>query len=140
MDSGAGTVVFEQAGYVHELDPKSGKTRVINIVANGDFPWMMPNWEDVSNRLTNMALSPTGKRVAVEARGEIFTIPVDKGDVRNLTNSTASAEHEPAWSPHGKSLSYFSDRSGEYALYIASQDGLTPPREIKIPTKGHFYT
>ena len=53
---------------------------------------------------------------------------------------SASAEHEPAWSPDGKSLSYFSDRSGEYALYIESQDGLTPPREIKVPSKGHFYT
>ena len=85
IDSGAGAVVFEQAGYIHELDPKSGKTRVVNIIAAGDFPWMMPNWEDVTNRMTNMALSPTGKRVVVEARGEIFTIPAEKGDVRNLT-------------------------------------------------------
>ena len=74
-------IVFEQAGYVHELDPKSGKSKIVNITAAGDFPWMMPNWEDVSNRLTNMAASPTGKRVVVEARGEIFTIPADKGDV-----------------------------------------------------------
>jgi tricorn protease len=140
MDSGAGTVVFEQAGYVHELDPKSGKTRIINIVATGDFPWMMPNWEDVSNRLTNMALSPTGKRVAVEARGEIFTIPVDKGDVRNLTNSSSSAERDPAWSPDGKFVSYFSDKSGEYKLVIEAQDGLTPPREIALAKPTHYYT
>src|SRR5207342_2293484 len=90
--------------------------------------------------MTNLALSPTGKRVAVEARGEIFTVPAERGDVRNLTNSSASAEREPAWSPDGKSLSYFSDRSGEYALYIEAADGLAPPREIKIPTTGHFYT
>ena len=64
----------------------------------------------------------------------------EKGDVRNLTNTSASAAHEPAWSPDGKQLSYFSDRSGEYALYIEGADGLTPPREIKIPTTGHFYT
>ena len=88
MDSGAGAIVFEQAGYIHELDPRTGKEHVINITATGDFPWMMARWEDVSNRLTNMALSPTGKRVAVEARGEIFTIPAEKGDVRNLTNLT----------------------------------------------------
>jgi tricorn protease len=140
MDSGAGTVVFEQAGYVHELDPKSGKTKVINIVANGDFPWMMANWEDVSNRITNMAVSPTGKRVVVEARGEIFTIPADKGDVRNLTNSSASAERDPAWSPDGKFVSYFSDKSGEYKLVIEAQDGLTPPREITIKNPTHYYT
>jgi len=140
MDSGAGTVVFEQAGYVHELDPKSGKTKIVNIVAAGDFPWMMSNWEDVSNRLTNMAVSPTGKRVVVEARGEIFTIPADKGDVRNLTNSSSSAERDPAWSPDGKFVSYFSDKSGEYKLVIEAQDGLTPPREITLAKPTHYYT
>jgi tricorn protease len=51
MDSGAGAIVFEQAGYIHELNPKSGKESIVNINAVGDFPWMMPNWEDVSNRL-----------------------------------------------------------------------------------------
>jgi tricorn protease len=140
MDSGAGTIVFEQAGYVHELDPKSGKSKIVTIVAAGDFPWMMPNWEDVSNRLTNMALSPTGKRVVVEARGEIFTIPADKGDVRNLTNSSGSAERDPAWSPDGKYVSYFSDKSGEYKLVIEAQDGLTPPREITLAKPTHYYT
>ncbi len=140
LDSGAGTVVFEQAGYIHELDPKSGKEHVVNITATGDFPWMMARWEDVSNRITNMALSPTGKRVLVEARGEVFTIPAEKGDVRNLTNSSASADRDPAWSPDGKWISYFSDRSGEYRLYIEAQDGLTPPREIVLDSPTHYYT
>src|SRR2546430_17589096 len=91
MDSGAGAVVFEQAGYIHELDPKTGREQVVSITATGDFPWMMARWEDASNRLTNMAISPTGKRIVVEARGEIFTIPAEKGDVRNLTNSSGTA-------------------------------------------------
>jgi tricorn protease len=140
IDSGAGTIVFEQAGYVHELDPKNGKSKVVNIVAAGDFPWMMPNWEDVTSRLTNMALSPTGKRVVVEARGEIFTIPADKGDVRNLTNSSSSAERDPAWSPDGKFVSYFSDKSGEYKLVIEAQDGLAAPREITLAKPTRYYT
>ena len=140
IDSGEGAVVFEQAGYIHELDPKTGKEHIVNITAAGDFPWMMPKWEDVSNRLTNMAISPTGKRVVVEARGEIFTIPAEKGDVRNLTNSSGSAERDPAWSPDGKSISYFSDKSGEYRLYIEAQDGLTPPREIALEHPTHYYT
>ncbi|HEX8897433.1 MAG TPA: hypothetical protein VF751_01950, partial [Chthoniobacterales bacterium] len=140
IDSGAGTVVFEQAGYIHELDPKSGKEHVVNITATGDFSWMMPRWEDVSNRLSNMQLSPTGKRIVVEARGEIFTIPAEKGDVRNLTNSSSSADRDPAWSPDGKWISYFSDRSGEYRLYLEAQDGLTPPREIVLDHPTHYYT
>lgn len=140
LSSGGGALVFEQAGYVHELDPGTGKARVVNITAAGDFPWMMPNWTDVTNRMTNIGLSPTGKRVLVEARGEIFTIPAEKGDVRNLTNSSRSAEREPAWSPDGKFISYFSDKSGEYRLYIEAQDGLTPPREIILKNPTHYYT
>ncbi len=140
LNSGAGAVVFEQGGYVHELDPRSGKTRQVNINAAGDFPWMMPNWSDVTTRMTNISLSPTGKRVVVEARGEIFTIPAEKGDVRNLTNATGSAEREPAWSPDGKLVSYFSDKSGEYALMIEAADGLTPPREIKLQKPTRYYT
>ncbi len=140
LDSGAGVVVFEQAGYIHELDPKSGKEHVVNITATGDFPWMMPKWEDVSSRMSNLTISPTGARVAVEARGDIFTIPAEKGDVRNLTHSSGSAEHEPAWSPDGKFVSYFSDKSGEYQLVIEAQDGLTPPRDISLPKPTHYYT
>lgn len=140
LDAGAGAVVFEQAGFIHELDPKTGKEHVVNITATGDFPWMMPRWEDVTSRMTELRISPTGARVAVEARGEIFTIPAEKGDVRNLTHSSGSAEHEPAWSPDGKYVSYFSDKSGEYKLILESQDGLTPAREIALPNHKHYYT
>jgi tricorn protease len=140
LDAGGGVVVFEQAGYIHELDPKSGKEHIVPITVAGDFPWMMPRWEDVSSRITNMNLSPTGKRILVDARGEIFTIPAEKGDVRNLTNSSDAADRDPAWSPDGKSIAYFSDRSGEYKLYIENPDGLTPAREITIPHPKHYYT
>jgi tricorn protease len=140
LDSGAGVVVFEQAGYIHELDPKTGKTHVVNITATGDFPWMMPRWEDVTSRMTSLALSPTGMRVLVEARGEIFTIPAEKGDVRNLSRSSGSAERDPAWSPDGKYISYFSDKSGEYKLVIEPQDGIGPAREIALPHPTHYYT
>ena len=140
LDAGAGAVVFEQGGYIHELDPATGREHVVNISATGDFPWMMAQWKDVTTRVTNIALSPTGRRAAVEARGEIFTIPGEKGDVRNLTSSSSSAEREPAWSPDGKLVSYFSDKSGEYKLVIASQDGIAPGREIALPEPSHYYT
>jgi tricorn protease len=140
LDACADGVVFEQAGYIHELDPTTGKSHIMKITAQGDFPWMMPRWEDVTNRMTNLTLSPTGKRVAVEARGEIFTIPADKGDIRNLSHSSGSAERDPAWSPDGKYLSYFSDKSGEYQVIIEAQDGITPPREIALTHPSHYYT
>ncbi len=101
---------------------------------------MMPRWADVTARMTNIGLSPTGKRVVMEARGEIFTVPAEKGDVRNLTHSSGSAERQPAWSPDGKYVSYFSDRSGEYQLVIEAQDGLTPPREVALEKPTFYYT
>jgi len=140
LDAGGGAVVFEQAGYLHIFDPKTNKTEQMTINAAGDFPWMMTHFEDVTTRMSNISLSPTGKRVLVEARGEIFTIPEEKGDVRNLTNSSGSAERQPAWSPDGKWISYFSDKSGEYKLVIESQDGLGTPREIAFQKPTFYYT
>jgi tricorn protease len=135
----ANAVVFEQGGQIHELDVASGRARPIPITANGDFPWMMPQWKDVTQRISALALSPTGKRAAVEARGEIFTIPAEKGDPRNLTSSSASAERAPAWSPDGKFVSWFSDASGEYKLVISAQDG-SSKREIALPEPSFYYT
>lgn len=140
LGAGPDVVVFEQAGYIHELDPKTLKSRVLPIAVKGDFPWMMSRWEDVTARMSNLAISPAGKRVAVEARGEIFTVPAEKGDVRNLSNSSGSAERTPAWSPDGKYVSYFSDRSGEYKLILAPQDGVSPVREVAIADPKHYYT
>ncbi|MBP6717115.1 MAG: PD40 domain-containing protein, partial [Acidobacteria bacterium] len=140
LDAGAGVVVFEQGGYIHEMDPASGRDKLLTINAVGDFPWMMPRWEDVSSRIALIKLSATGKRALVEARGEVFSIPVEKGDVRNLTHSSGSAERDPAWSPDGQFVSYFSDKSGEYTLIIESQDGMSPPREIALPKPTHYYT
>ena len=140
LDAGAGVLVFEQAGVIHELDPQGQREHVVNIRAAGDFPWMMPQWEDVSARMTQLAISPTGKRVLVEARGEIFTIPGEKGDTRDLTRSSGSAERDPAWSPDGKYVCWFSDRSGEYQLVIEDQSGIKPPRVIPLPNPSHYYT
>ncbi len=140
LGAGGGALVFEQAGYVHLLDPKAGKASVVPITVSGDFPWMMPHWEDVTARMSNLGISPTGKRVVVEARGEIFTVPAERGDVRNLTRTGAAAEREPAWSPDGKFVSYFSDATGEYQLVVEAQDGITAPRTIALQKPTRFYS
>ena len=139
LDADRDTIVFEQAGYVHELDPRTGRQHIVRITATGDFPWMMPHWQDVTKMMTTIALSPTGQRVVAEARGEVFTIPADKGNVRDITHSSGSAEIDPAWSPNGRYISYFSDRSGEYQLMIEDQDGITPPRAIALEHPTHYY-
>lgn len=127
------TLIFERDGYLHTMDASSGNSKQLEITVRGDFPWAETRWENVNKRVNNAALSPTGKRVAMEARGEIFTVPVANGDARNLTHSSGIADRVPIWSPDGNRVAWFSDASGEgYALLIANQDGLSAPRSISI--------
>lgn len=127
-----GTLVLEQDGWIHTLDPATGRTSRLEITARGDFPWAGTRWEDVSERASSASLSPTGQRAVFEARGEIFTVPAEEGDARNLTRSSDIADRAPVWSPDGADVAWFSDAGGSYALVIAAQDGLAPPRSIPI--------
>src|SRR5205807_610828 len=83
-------------------------------------------------------ISPTGARAVFAAHGEIFTVPAEKGDIRNLTRTAAVEEREPAWSPDGKSIAYFSDASGEYELEIREQNGLGEPLRIALGSPPSF--
>jgi tricorn protease len=140
LDAGGGALAFEQAGAVHVWDPSTKRATKLGITVKGDFPWMMPQWKDVTNRIVNIAISPTGKRALVEARGEVFSIPAEKGDVRNLSTSSGSAERAPSWSPDGRTIAYFSDKSGEYKLILEPQDGIGAKREVALPDPTFFYT
>jgi tricorn protease len=140
LNAGGGTLVYEQGGYLHLFDPATGTDRQLVINVRGDLPWALPHWADVGDQLTNPSLSPTGVRALFEARGEIFTVPVEKGDWRNLTRSPGVADRNPVWSPDGKQIAWFSDASGEYRLMIGSQDGLEKPREIVIDKPTFYFT
>jgi tricorn protease len=135
------TLVYEQAGYLHTLDPAAGTPQRLDITVRGDFPWLMPQWKEVApNSLRNAAISPTGKRAVFEARGEIISVPLEKGDWRNLTRTSGVAERSPAWSPDGRWVSWFSDADGEYSLVISEQDGLAEPRVIDLPSPTFQFT
>ena len=133
LDGNGDQLVFEREGYLHlmNLNTKSIQKLTINVV--GDFPWAETKWEDVSSSARSASLSPTGKRAIFEARGEIFTVPEEHGDTRNITQSSAVADRAPIWSPKGDKLAWFSDKGGEgYALLIANQNGLEEPKSISI--------
>ncbi len=141
LSSGGGAVVYEQAGWIHLLDPATGQDRTVDIRVSGDFPWAMERWVDVSKQLTNPSLSPTGARALFEGRGDVYTVPVEKGSWRDLTpQSSGSAERAPAWSPDGRHIAWFSDASGEYQLMIGDQDGATRPRAIPLEHPTFYYT
>jgi tricorn protease len=126
-------LVYEWNGYLNMLDPATGKSKQLDINVHGDFPWSETRWENVTSRVENVSLSPTGKRMVLEARGDIFTVPVENGDPRNLTHSSGVADRRPLWSPDGKQIAWFSDQGGQsYALYLADQEGDKEPRRISI--------
>jgi tricorn protease len=139
--TGAGMIVYEQFGSINLFDPKSGKPSKINITLSGDLPSVRPRYEKVAGRIVNASISPTGQRAVFEARGEILSVPFEKGNARNLTNSSGVADRDPAWSPDGKWIAYFSDESGEYMLHLRSQDGMGEVKKINLGNPpSYFYT
>ncbi len=134
---GPDAIVYEQFGGISIYDLKSGKTKPVAIHVQGDFPALRTRLVDVGRRLGSPAVSPTGVRAVFAARGDIITVPAEKGDPRNLTNTPGVMEREPQWSPDGKSIAYLSDESGEYALHVHSQTGTGEVKKIEL--KAGFY-
>ncbi len=137
--AGPGGIVIEQFGQIHLFDLASSKMTPVNIDVAGDMTELRPKLVNVGRRLTSAHISPTGARALFEARGEILTVPAEKGDTRNLTETTGVMERDPSWSPDGKSIAYFSDESGEYELHVRDSMGRNPPKKIRLEQKPTFY-
>ncbi len=138
--AGPDAIVIEQFGAIKLFDLKTHQAKNIPIRVVGDVEAVRPHFAKVEpKRILNFNISPTGARAVFEAWGEIWTVPTDKGDIRNLTRSPAVADRDPAWSPDGKSIAYFTDESGEYQLAIRDQNGLTPPRLINLGNPPSFF-
>lgn len=138
LEGSSGMLIFENEGYLYTLNPEGGEAEKLSIEVIGDFPWARPHWTKIQNYVDYLSISPTGKRVALSARGDVFTVPADKGSVRNLTNSSGVADRNVAWSPDGKYISWFSDESGEYQLILSDQYG-KEKRTIALENPTFFY-
>jgi tricorn protease len=139
LSAGPDALVYEQFGGVYVLDPKLGTPKKVEIRIAGDLPATRAHYEKVGDKIQGAAISPTGVRAVFEARGEILTVPAEKGDVRNLTHTTGVAERDPAWSPDGKSIAYFSDESGDYALHVVAQSGAGEVKKINLGEPPSFF-
>ncbi|MBZ5551924.1 MAG: PDZ domain-containing protein [Acidobacteriia bacterium] len=138
--AGPGAIVYEQFGSLHLYDLDTHQTKAVRVSLAADLAEVPPHFVKVEpKRIRNFNLSPTGARAVIEAWGEIFTVPTDKGDIRNLTRTPAVAERDPAWSPDGKWIAYFSDASGEYGLEIHDQSGLGEVRKINLGSPPSFF-
>lgn len=123
VTSGGGALIYEQAAVLHLFDPTAGQVHHLNVGVAADLAEARPRYASDPQFLRSFHLSPSGARLALGYRGEIVTVPAEKGHPRNLTQSPGAHERSPVWSPDGSQIAYVSDASGEYELRIEDQDG-----------------
>jgi tricorn protease len=138
--AGPDAIVYEQFGSLHVMDLASDRSKSINVRVSAQFAELQPHFEKLdAKRILNANVSPTGARAVFDVHGEIVTVPAEKGDIRNLTDSPGVADRDPAWSSDGKRIAWFSDESGEYALHVRDQNGLGDVTKVKLGTPGSFF-
>jgi tricorn protease-like protein/C-terminal processing protease CtpA/Prc len=136
-EKGTGEIVFQYGAKLWRLDLGNRSTAEIPITIPGDRPRLMPRTIDAADFIQGSSISPSGKRVALEARGDIWSAPAENGTPRNLSRTSGVHETDPAWSPDGKSIAYFADTTGEYELYVMGADGKGEAK--RITTDGTCY-
>jgi len=137
-NAGPGAIVFEQGGFLHTFNLESGANTRLSIGIAADLLERRPRFAQGENFIRSAHISPSGARAVFNFRGEIVTLPAEKGDPRNITQTVSAHERYPAWSPNGKYIAFFSDASGEYELHIAPQDGNGITRKFKLPGSGFY--
>ena len=140
--AGPGAIVYEQFGSLHLLDLASGQDGGRPGAAGGRHAAAAPALPPArpgQGHPGRRASRPPGSARVFEAHGEILTVPAEKGDIRNITNTVGAAERDPAWSPDGNWIAYFSDESGEYALHLRAQDGLGDVQKIDLGDPPSFF-
>ena len=136
---GKDAVVFEQAGYIWSYPLAGGQASVVPISVKEDFASGREAFVDANKHVESVDPSPDGKRFAVVARGDLFSVPAKDGTPRNLTNTSGAHERDAVWSPDGKSIAYLSDATGENEIYVRNQDGKGEPQQITHDADTYYY-
>jgi tricorn protease len=136
---GPSDIVFQAGGRLYLLDLASEQSHEVTLQAVTDLSTLRPRVATVADLISDVSLAPTGERALFDARGDVFTLPAEHGPTRNLTASSGVAERSPAWSPDGKQVAYWSDRSGEYELYLRPADGSGAERKVTSLGAGFRY-
>ena len=132
------SIVYEVGGRLKNLDLASGQVQPIPIRLDLQSIQARPQWKDASKNLTSAYLSPTGKRVLITARGDVFSVPVKDGSVRNLTATSGVRESDALWSKDGQRIAYLSDEGGTQALLVRDALGLERPVRHALGSMGYF--
>ncbi|MDZ7805735.1 MAG: PDZ domain-containing protein [Gracilimonas sp.] len=139
LSAGPEDLVFEMGGDLYLMDPETQSYKVVEIDVVSDLSKEMPREISVINNIRNMTASPEGKRVVFEARGELFDVPATEGYTMNFTGTSGAFDRHPSWSPDGKHVAYWSDKGGEYQVYLHATDGSGNDRKLTDRDKGYGY-
>ncbi|MFW5793268.1 MAG: S41 family peptidase [Bacteroidota bacterium] len=135
-----GNLTYECGGYLYNLNLHTEKTEKIRVDINYDFANTLPYFKNVKKDIHSFAISPSGKRVLFDARGDIYSVPAKDGTIRNLTKTQGVRELYPQWSPDGKWIAYYSDLSGEYEVYIVENKPDAKAIQLTSGSKGWKYS
>ena len=138
--AGAGRIVYEQAGWLHVFDPTASASvgDRLRVGVPSDLIERRTRWVSGARYVRSADISPSGSRAVMEFRGEIVTVPAEKGNARNLTQSAGAHDRAPAWSPDGRWIAWFSDDGGEYQLHLIDQLGKDEPRVLPVEGAGFY--
>ena len=134
-----GQMVYENGGYLYKLNLQTAKEEKVNVSIHFDNPNIVPTYKNVKNFVQSFAVSPTAKRALISARGDIFSVPAENGPILNLTKTQGIREIYPRWSPDGKYISYYSDVSGEYEIYLIENKAGAIPRQLTTGSSAWKY-
>lgn len=129
-NDGSGRIIYENGGALFIYDVARETTTRVPVRVHTDAPAARATTLNVRKWMQSIALSPSGARALIGARGEVFTVPAKEGEIRDLTNTSGARELWPVWSPDGKWIAYASDASGEYEICIRAQDGSGDERRL----------
>ena len=132
------TVVYEAGGRLKRLDLASGEVAALDIRLNPDLPQLRPGWKSVASTIQGIDISPNAKRALITARGDVFTIPVDKGSTRNLTETAGQREYPALWSPAGDEIAWIVESLDGQTLWISDQAGMEEPRAYPLGPDFYF--
>lgn len=134
-----GMIAYENGGYLYKLNAETGMSEKVTVNIKYDNDNLLPYFKNVKDNIHSYAISPTGKRALFDARGDIFSVPAENGAVENLTKTSGTREIYPSWSPNGKYISYNSDATGEYEIYLLENKKGASPKQLTTESKGWKY-
>lgn len=132
-------IVFEAGGKLQLLDLATEAVKEVDIQVVSDLITVKPRKESVEDYVQSMTIAPDGNRAVIEARGEVFSLPAEEGIIQNLTRTSGIAERYPTWSPNGRYIAYWSDKSGEYELTVRDMSKGAQEKQLTKLGPGYRY-